>query len=133
MKGRAFHWEGQSIPLRRPEHSIGKSRAFHWEGQSIPLGRAEHSTEKGGAFHWEGQSIPLGKVEHLSPHGRQCKCLLTGTPNSVSFNLSRKFKTLLQDSFFWHPATSTQHLSWKNCTGFPFQNVLKSLVCVSML
>ena len=26
-------------------------------------------------------------------------------------------------------------LSWKNCTGFPFQNVLsiKSLVCVSVL
>ena len=31
-----------------------------------------------------------------------------------------------------HPVTTTQHLSWKNCTGFPFQNVLniKSLVCV---
>ena len=27
----------------------------------------------------------------------------------------------------------TQHLSWKNCTGFPFQKVLKSLVCVSVL
>ena len=38
-------------------------------------------------------------------------------------------------SFSWHPATTTQHLSWKNCTGFPFQNVLniKSLVCFSML
>ena len=49
--------------------------------------------------------------------------------------LSRKFKTLLQDSFSWHPGTPTQHLSWKNCTGFPFQNVLsiKSLVCVLML
>ena len=36
----------------------------------------------------------------------------------------------------WMPcATTTRHLSWKNCTGFPFQNVLniKSLVCVSML
>ena len=32
------------------------------------------------------------------------------------------------------PPTNTQRLSWKNCTGFPFQNVLsiKSLVCVSM-
>ena len=51
-------------------------------------------------------------------------------------NLSRKFKTLLQDSFSWHPATNTQHLSGKkNCTGFPFQNVLsiKSLACVSVL
>ena len=29
----------------------------------------------------------------------------------------------------------TQHLSWKNCTGFSFQNILstKSLVCVSVL
>ena len=31
----------------------------------------------------------------------------------LSSNLSRKFKTLLQDSFSWHPATTTQHLSWK--------------------
>ena len=53
----------------------------------------------------------------------------------LSSNLSRKFKTLPQDSFSWHPITTTQHLSWKNCTGFPFQNVLsiKSLVCVSVL
>ena len=53
----------------------------------------------------------------------------------LSSTLSRKFKTLLQDSFSLHPATNTQHLSWKNCTGFPFQNVLniKLLVCVSVL
>ena len=57
-----------------------------------------------------------------------CNCLL-------SSNLSKKFRTLLQDLFSWHPVTITQHLSWKNCTGFPFQNVLsiKSLVCVSVL
>ena len=43
----------------------------------------------------------------------------------LSSNLCRKFKTLLQDSFSWHPATTTQHLSWKkNWIGFPFQNVL---------
>ena len=53
----------------------------------------------------------------------------------LSSNLSRKFRTLLQDLFSWHPVITTQHLSWKNCTGFPFQNVLsiKSLVCVSAL
>ena len=53
----------------------------------------------------------------------------------LSPNLSRKFRTLLQDLFSWHPVITTQHLSWKNCTGFPFQNVLsiKSLVCVSVL
>ena len=27
----------------------------------------------------------------------------------------------------WHPVTTTQHLSWKNCTGFAFQNVLSHL------
>ena len=59
-----------------------------------------------------------------------CNCLLI-----LSSNLSRKFRTLLQDLFSWHPVITTQHLSWKNCTGFPFQNVLsiKSLVCVSVL
>ena len=55
-----------------------------------------------------------------------CNCLLMGTPNSSS-NLSRKFRTLLQDLFSWHPVTTTQHLSWKNCTGFPFQNVLSKV------
>ena len=60
-----------------------------------------------------------------------CTCLLI----ILSSDLSRKFRTLLQDLFSWHPVTTTQHLSWKNCTGFPFQNVLsiKSLVCVSVL
>ena len=53
----------------------------------------------------------------------------------LSSNLSRKFRTLLQDLFSWQPVTTPQHLSWKNCTGFPFQNVLsiKSLVYVSVL
>ena len=41
----------------------------------------------------------------------------------LSSNLSRKFRTFLQDLFSWHPVITTQHLSWKNCTGFPFQNV----------
>ena len=56
-----------------------------------------------------------------------CNCLLMGTSNSVIQSLH-----IVQN--FWHPATTTQHLSWKNCTGFPFLNILniKSLVCVSM-
>ena len=65
-----------------------------------------------------------------------CNCLLMGTPDLAS-NLQplQKFKTLVQDSFSWHPATTTQHLSCGKWTGFPFHNVLntKSLVCVSML
>ena len=62
-----------------------------------------------------------------------CNCLLMGTPNSFIQPL-QKIQNL-QDFFSWHPVTTTQHLSWKNCTGFPFQNVLniKSLVCVSAL
>ena len=62
------------------------------------------------------------------------KCLLMGTPNSVIQPL-QKIQNFPHDSFSWHPVTTTQHLSWKNCTGFPFQNVLsiKSLVCVSVL
>ena len=31
----------------------------------------------------------------------------------LSSNLSRKFRTLLQDLFSWHPVTTIQHLSWK--------------------
>ena len=31
----------------------------------------------------------------------------------MSSNLSRKFRTLLQDLFSWHPVITTQHLSWK--------------------
>ena len=52
-----------------------------------------------------------------------------GTSNSVIQPL-QKIQNLLQDLFYWHPITTTQHLSWKICTGFPFQNVLslKSLV-----
>ena len=38
----------------------------------------------------------------------------------LSSNLSRKFKTLLQDLFSWHSTTATQHLLWKNCSGVPF-------------
>ena len=46
-----------------------------------------------------------------SSHG-----LTTATVSSwfhliLSSNRSRKFKTLLQDSFSWHPVTTTQHLS----------------------
>ena len=50
----------------------------------------------------------------------------------LSSNLYRKFRTLLQDLFSCHPVTTAQHLSWKNCTGFPFQNVLsiKSAACL---
>ena len=49
----------------------------------------------------------------ISFHG-----LITATVSSwvhliLSSNLSRQFRTLLQDLFSWHPVTTTQHLSWK--------------------
>ena len=43
----------------------------------------------------------------------------------LSCNLSRKFKTLLQDSFSWHPATTTQHLSWKKLHWLPISERIK--------
>ena len=72
---------------------------------------------------------------YISSHGLTTATVSSWVHLILSSNLYRKFITLLQDLFSWHPATTTQHLSWKNCTGFPFQNVLsiKSLVCVSVL
>ena len=71
----------------------------------------------------------------ISSHGLTTATVSSWVQLILSSNLSRKYRTLLQDVFSWHPVTTTQHLSWKNCTGFPFQNVLsiKSLVCVSVL
>ena len=67
----------------------------------------------------------------ISSHGLTTATVTSWFHLILSSNLSRKFKTLLQDSFSWHPVTTIQHLSWKNYNGFPFQNVLsiKSLVC----
>ena len=67
-----------------------------------------------------------------------CNCLLTGTPNSSIQPLQKTmFKTLLLDSFFWHPAITTQHLSWtkqnKTKTGFLFQKVLGIKSCFSAI
>ena len=59
-----------------------------------------------------------------------CNCLLMGTPNSVVQPLQK-----IQNFAARLVHLASRHLSWKNCTGFPFQNVLsiKSLVCVSVL
>ena len=60
-----------------------------------------------------------------------CNCLLMGTPNSVILPL-QKIQNFAARLVLLAPR---HHLSWKNCTGFPFQNVLsmKSFVCVSVL
>ena len=64
-----------------------------------------------------------------------CNCLLMGIHLILSYKLSRKYRTLLQDLFSCHPDIITQYVYWKNYTGFPFQNVLsiKSFVYVSVL
>ena len=71
----------------------------------------------------------------VSSHGLTTATVSSWVHLILSSKGSRKFKTLLQNLFSWHAVTTTQHLSWKNCTGFPFQNVLsiKSLVCVLVL
>ena len=43
----------------------------------------------------------------------------------LSSNLSRKFRTLLQDFFSWHPVTNTQHLSWKKLHWLPISERIK--------
>ena len=63
-----------------------------------------------------------------------CNCFLMGTPNSViPLQKIQNFAArLVLLSLPHHHSTP---LLEKNCSGFPFQNVLsiKSLVCVSML
>ena len=60
-----------------------------------------------------------------------CNCLLMGTPNSVIQPL-QKIQNFAARLVLLAPR---HHHSWKNWTGFPFQNVLsiKWLVCVSVL
>ena len=72
---------------------------------------------------------------YISSHSSTTATVSSWVHLILSSNLSRKFKTLLQDLFSWHPATSTQHLSWKNWFSFPLQNIwnIKSLLCVSVL
>ena len=43
----------------------------------------------------------------------------------LSSNLSRKFRTLLQDLFSWHPVINTQHLSWKKLHWLPISERIK--------
>ena len=51
-------------------------------------------------------------------------------------SLSRKFRTLLQDLFSWHPVTTTQHLSWKKLHWLPISERIKykvACMCFSAL
>ena len=63
----------------------------------------------------------------ISFHGLTTATVSSWVHLILSSKLSRKFRTLLPDLFSWHPVTTTQHLYWKNCSGFPSQNVLSRL------
>ena len=58
------------------------------------------------------------KTLPTSSHGLTTATVSSWVHLILSYNLSRKYRALLQDLFSWHPVTTTQHLSWKNCTGF---------------
>ena len=62
-----------------------------------------------------------------------CNCLLLGTPNSVIQPLQKVQNFAATHS--WHLVITTLHLSWKSCTGFPFQSALNTKVhaCASVL
>ena len=44
----------------------------------------------------------------------------------LSYKISRKFKTLQQDSSSWHLVITTLQLFCKSCTGFPLQSALNA-------
>ena len=53
---------------------------------------------------------------HISSHSLTTATVSSWVHLILLSNLSRKIKTLLQDSFFWHPTTTTQHLKTKRST-----------------
>ena len=73
---------------------------------------------------------PILLLLPISSHGLTTATVSSRVHLILSSNLSRKFNTLLQDSFSWHSATTTQHPSRKNCTGFLFQNVKYKVACI---
>ena len=113
-----------TCPSRSTSHHKNLSNCLfnlNWHISSIRRRRPQHG------FSLSEDSTKTLVTSYIFSRLDYCgNCLLMGTPNSV-IPLSRKFKTqLLQDTFFWYPATghwplSQRNLSWINCTGFPFQ------------
>ena len=50
-------------------------------------------------------------VTSTSSHGLTTATVFSWVRLILSYNLSRKYRTLLQDLFSWHPVTTSQHLS----------------------
>ena len=61
----------------------------------------------------------------ISFHGLTTATVSSWAHLILSSNLSRKFRTLLQDLFPWHPVTTTQYLSWKKLRWLPISERIK--------
>ena len=136
-----YSWhELLGTPRRRQRHQVENRQSrlsqlpLLWFCQALLISSLNALVQSAG---FSLKTQPRLLLLPISSHGLTTAAVSSWVHLILSSSLSIKFKTLLQDSFFRHPATNTQHLSWKNnnCTGFPFQNALniKSLVCVSML
>ena len=72
----------------------------------------------------------------ISFHGLTAATVSSWVHLILSSNLSRKFRTLLQDLFSWHPVTTTQHLSWKKLHWLPISERIKykvACMCFSVI
>ena len=68
----------------------------------------------------------------LSSHGLTTATVSSWVHLILSSNLSRKFRTLLEDLFSWYPVTTTQHLSWKKLHWLPISERIKyKVACMS--
>ena len=113
------------------QSGLNKHSGLHtvWTTQSLDY------TQPGLHTIWTTHSLDYTQYHEYGLHKQSGLYSLDDNKLSRLHKQSGQYWTLLQDSLSWHPTTTTQHLSWKNCTGFPFQNVfnIKSLVCVSVL
>ena len=134
FSARASFSESTVSTMYSPGTSVSTGQPQPWNHQQLQsedFKTTKHDTSTD--FSLKMQPKPL--LPPTSSRG-----LITVTVSSwvhpiLSSNLSRKFKTMLQDSFSWHLVITTRHLSWKSCTGFPFQSALNTKLhaCASML
>ena len=60
-----------------------------------------------------------------------CNCLLMGIHLILSYKLSRKYRTLLQDLFSCHPDIITQYVYWEKLHWLPISERIKyKVVCM---
>ena len=70
----------------------------------------------------------------MSSHGLTTATVSSWVHLILSSNLYRKFRTLLQDLFSWHPVTTTQHLTWKKLHWLPISEGIKyKVACIRFI